>query len=258
MRQPEHAARRAILLASDRPAPGRAVKPAFGVARDRLAPSLDCAVAHLDLAPARTTGSTSTMTSCSQGGATLGKIRLWLAAVSCGALSIALTGCSTDGPTESGAARTTTDILSQWRGCTEQVTLATLTGQMNACVTYSYVHGRLRVAATAASYKATNGYDLPYFSFVFHEPSSAVVDYRHTSPVFDYENVFSHNTGVIHLARNASIHAGDVLQVSLWATEASSGQVTQMASVTLTLYPQGLACPDLGASAGTNEGTGQC
>ena len=191
-------------------------------------------------------------------GATVGKIRWWLAAVSCAALAIALTGCSTGRPTKSGSARTAADILSQWRGCTEQVTLATLTGQMRACVTYRYINGRLRVAATAASYKATNGYDLPYFSFVFHEPSSAVVDYRHASTVFHSENVFSHNTGVIHLTRTANIHAGDVLQVSLWATEANSGQVAQMASVTLTLYPQGLSCPGLGASAGTNEGNAQC
>lgn len=196
------------------------------------------------------------MTSCSQG-ATVGRIRWWLATVSCTALAIVLASCSTGGPTKSGSARTAADIVS-WRGCTEQLTLATLTGQMRACVTYSYGHGRLRVSAVAASYKTTNGYDLPYFSFVFHRPSSAVVDYRYASPVFEFENVFSRNTGLIHLARTADIHAGDVLQVSLWAIEANSGQLAQMASVTLTLYPQGLSCPQLGTSAGTNESTDQC
>jgi len=129
-------------------------------------------------------------------------------------------------------------------------------------VDYHYVHGRLMVLATAASYAASNsGYDLPYFTFAFRDPSRAVTDYKFSSPFVHDENVFSHSTGLIDLARKAAsmhIRAGDVLQVSLWATSAGTGQKDQMASVTLTLYPRGLRCPDLGADAGYDEGTGQC
>jgi hypothetical protein len=39
----------AILLALESPAPGRRVKAAFGVASDRLPPSLDAASARLDI-----------------------------------------------------------------------------------------------------------------------------------------------------------------------------------------------------------------
>lgn len=132
---------------------------------------------------------------------------------------------------------------------------------MRACVDYRYAHGRLRVLAAAASYASSSGYDLPYFTFAFRDPSRAVIDYKFSSPVVQAENVFSHNTGLIDLTRKAAsrdIHAGDVLQVSLWATDANSGRGNQMASVTVTLYPRGLSCPDLGADAGYGESTAQC
>ncbi len=132
---------------------------------------------------------------------------------------------------------------------------------MRACVDYRYARERLRVLAAAASYASSSGYDLPYFTFAFRDPSSEVIDYKFSSPFVHAENVFSHNTGLIDLARMADgthVRAGDVLQVALWATSAHSGDVEQMASVTLTLYPRGLWCPDLGSSANYNEGTGQC
>ncbi len=185
--------------------------------------------------------------------------RTWrIGALSCVALGLALSGCSSSEPGNSASAQTAAEVGSQWRNCTEQVTLATRTGQMRACVVYSYSDGQPRVASVGASYSANNGYDLPYFTFVFRQPSGAVIDYQYASPVFHAENVYSRNTGLIHLSTTADIHAGDVLQVSLRAIEASSGQVEQMASVTLTLYPQGLSCPALGTDSGTNEGTGQC
>lgn len=148
-----------------------------------------------------------------------------------------------------------------WRTCTEQVTLATPVGHMRACVDYRYAHDRLKVLATAASYASSSGYDLPYFTFVFRDPSSAVIDYKFSSPFVHAENVFSHNTGLIDLARTADgthIHAGEVLQVALRATSAHSGYVEQMASVTLTLYPRGLWCPELGSSASYGESASAC
>jgi hypothetical protein len=132
---------------------------------------------------------------------------------------------------------------------------------MRACVDYRYAHGQLKVLATAAAYASSSGYDQPYFTFAFRDPSRSVIDYRFSSPVVQNDNVFSHNTGLIDLARRADgtdIHVGDVLQVSLGARSANTGNIVQMASVTLTLYPRGLFCPDLGIDAGYGEGTGQC
>jgi hypothetical protein len=148
------------------------------------------------------------------------------------------------------------------RACTEQLTLAAPAGQLHACVDYRYARDRLEVLAVAASYAASNGYDLPYFTFTFRDPSSTRIAYQFSSPVVKAENVFSHNTGLIHLPAKAAdtrIHAGDVLQVSFRAANATQGTLgVQMASVTLTLYPLGLWCPALGPDVGTGESTGQC
>ena len=190
----------------------------------------------------------------------MGRMRWRLAGAGFAALCAALAGCSSGG--SAGSPRiTTADVAALWGTCTEQVTLASPAGQMRACVDYRYDHGRLKVSAAAASYASSSGYDLPYFTFVFRDPSSAVIDYKFSSPFVHAENVFSHNTGLIDLARMAGgtdIHAGDVLQVSLRATSANTGYVDQVASVTLTLYPRGLSCPDLGADASYGESTGQC
>jgi hypothetical protein len=148
------------------------------------------------------------------------------------------------------------------RACTEQVTLAVPAGQMRACVDYRYARNRLEVLAAGASYTSVDGYDLPYFTFTFRDPSTGAVDYTFSIPVYHYENVFSRHTGLIDLASRAAgkrIHAGDVLQVSLRAfNNEQSVRGVQMAGVTLTLYPLGLWCPDLGPGATTDEGTGQC
>jgi hypothetical protein len=247
------------LLAPDRPAPDLAVKAAFGVASDRLTPSLDGDAAHLGLAAARTTERNSRVTSRNRGPA-VDVVRAGRGVVGaiCAALVMALAGCSSGGPANSGLARTVAAVGSRWPNCTEQITLSTRTGQLRACVIYSYPHGRLQVEAVAAEFETSNGYDLPHFSFVFRQASSAAIDYRYTSSVLHEENVPSHTTGVLHLAKTAAIRGGDILQVSLLATNANTGQVAQMASVTLTLYPQGLSCPALGTSSGVGEGTGQC
>jgi hypothetical protein len=198
------------------------------------------------------------MRSGDRGRGAVHKIRWRLAALSCAAMATALAGCSAGGHAGSGSPKTAALVMSPWRACTEQVTITALDGQMRACIDYSYAHGQLYVRAAAASYTSTSGYDLPYFSFAFLDPASAVVLYKYTTPVFEAENVFSHSTGLIDLTRTAGIHAGDVLQVSLRATSAASAQVDQIASTTLTLYPRGLSCPDLGADVGKGESTGQC
>jgi hypothetical protein len=187
------------------------------------------------------------------------KIRCRLAGAVVAALAAVLAGCNSSGP--AGSPRITADVTAIGRSCTEQVTLATATGQMRACVDYTYTYGRLNVIGAGASYASSSGYDLPYFSFAFRDPSSSTIGYKFSSPVVHAENVFSHNTGLITLAKatvGTDIHPGDVLQISLWATGAASGQVIQMASVTLTLYPRGLWCPDLGMNASYDQSTGQC
>jgi hypothetical protein len=185
--------------------------------------------------------------------------RIWFVRAGAAALCAVLAGCSAGGPAPSP--KITAQVTSFWRTCTETSTLATPTGQMRACVDYSYAGGRLKVTATAASYASNSGYDLPYFTFTFRNPSSAAVDYQFSSPVYEYENVFSHYTGLIELPRTSNardIHPGDVLEVSLRAIDAHTGSVVQMASVALTLYPGGLLCPALGTSNSDNESTGQC
>jgi hypothetical protein len=190
----------------------------------------------------------------------MGKIRWQLAGAGVAALCAAVAGCSSGGAA-AGSPRFASPDSASWRACTEQVTLASRVGQLRACADYRYAHGLLEVLAAAASYKSGSGYDLPYFTFAFRDPSSGVIDYKFSTPVVRAENVFTHSTGLIDVARMAdgtNIHVGEVLQVSLWATAAASGNVVQMASVTLTLYPRGLWCPDLGSSAGYGESTGQC
>ena len=117
------------------------------------------------------------------------------------------------------------------------------------------------VLAAAASYGASSGYDLPYFTFAFRRPDSTVIDYTFSTPFAHAENVFSRTTGLIELARKTGstrIRAGDLLQVSLWATSAHTGEQEQMASVILTLYPRGLNCPELGAGATYGESASGC
>jgi hypothetical protein len=172
------------------------------------------------------------------------------------ALAILVAGCSSSGSAR--PPRTTAHVTALRSSCTEQITLASPAGQMHGCVHYSYAHGLLKVTAASAAYASSSGYDLPYFTFTFREPASAVIDYKFSTPVVDAENVLSHSTGLIDLARTGEIHADDSLQITLRATSASSGEVVQMASVTLTLYPRGLRCPDLGPDAGFDEETGQC
>jgi hypothetical protein len=184
------------------------------------------------------------------------KIRWWLAGAAVAALAAVAAGCNSSGP--GASPRITAGATAIGRSCTEQVTLAAVTGQMRACVDYTYAYGRLNVIGAGASYASGSGYDLPYFSFAFRDPSSSTIGYKFSSPVVHAENVFSDNTGLIRLAKATDIHSGDVLQISLWATGAASGQIIQMASVTLTLYPRGLWCPDLGTNASYDESTGQC
>jgi hypothetical protein len=189
----------------------------------------------------------------------MSRSRWWLAGAGVAALCAAVAGCSSGGPAASP--KTASRASASWDACTEQVTLISRVGQMRACVDYRYAHGRLKVLATAAAYASSSGYALPYFTFAFRDPSRAVIDYKFSSPVVQSDTgtgVFSHNTGLIDLARRADgtdIHVGDVLQVSLRATSSASGNVAQMASVTLTLYPRGLNCPALGANG---ESTGEC
>jgi hypothetical protein len=182
----------------------------------------------------------------------------WRLAGAAVALCAAVAGCSSSEPAASP--KSASLASASWGACSEQVTLSSPVGQIRACVDYHYTRGRLKVSATAASYTSSSGYDQPYFVFSFRDPARAVIDYKLSSPAVQNDNVFSQTTGLIGLGRKASthIHAGEVLQVSLWARSASTGNIVQMASVTLTLYPRGLSCPDLGADAGYGEATGQC
>ncbi len=188
----------------------------------------------------------------------MGRVRRLVVASGVAALTAALAGCSS---ASTSTPRVAQLAAARWGTCTEQVSLTAGQSQMEACVDYRFSGNRLEVLASAASYTSTSGYDLPYFTFTFRDPVSAVIAYKFSSPVVEAENVFSHNTGLINLpgtAASRAIRAGDVLQVSLWAAGAASGEREQMASLTLTLYPRGLLCPALGAGASYDEATGQC
>ncbi|HET9894006.1 MAG TPA: hypothetical protein VFQ44_03640 [Streptosporangiaceae bacterium] len=150
---------------------------------------------------------------------------------------------------------------SPWGTCTEQVTLATSTGKMVACIDYRYTRKQFDVLKAAASYTSSSGYDLPYFTFSFRDPTSGATGFEFFSPLMHDESVYTSTTRLFDLARrtrNANIQPGDLLQVSLWATSAHTGSVDQMASVTLPLYLGGMRCPELGTSGGNGELTGQC
>jgi hypothetical protein len=190
----------------------------------------------------------------------------WSQAAAAAALTAAVAGCSSAG--SAAPPKTASLTAASWGKCTERVTLSTQFGQMSACVDYRYVHGRLKVLATAASYAASSGYALPYFTFAFRDPSRGVISYGFSSRTLESENVFSDNTGLIDLARRAGsgqarhavgdlrdVRTGDVLQVSLWALAAMSAENTQMASVTLTLNPRGLLCPTLGTETDAQAGS---
>jgi hypothetical protein len=189
----------------------------------------------------------------------MGKIRLCVVAAGAAALCAAVTACSSGGSARPPSKARLAPALP---ACTERVMLATTVGPLGACVDYRYVGSRLEVLAVAASYgPANSGYDLPYFIFAFRNPANGAIAYKFSSPVVRSTGVFSDRTRLIHLTRRAAtrIGAGDMLQVSLWAVSIGAGGVKQMmASVTVTLYPAGLRCPDLGPGNGPDESTGQC
>jgi hypothetical protein len=89
----------------------------------------------------------------------VGRARLAALAIAgialCGLVGAVLVVASSPGGIPAAAASTAR------RGCTEQLTLAAPAGQLRACVDYRYTRDRLEVLAVAASYAASNGYDLP-------------------------------------------------------------------------------------------------
>jgi hypothetical protein len=163
-------------------------------------------------------------------------------------------------PRPSGPIAVATAASSPWGTCTEQVTLDTARGQMSACIDYRYEHKRLEILRAGGLYVSDSGYDLPYFRFVFRDPSSGMTDYVFSSPRDRAENVYSHKTALFNLVkktRGIHFHSNDALEVSAWATSAHTGKALRLASVILTLYPRGFQCPSLDGT-GNGEVTGQC
>ena len=131
--------------------------------------------------------------------------------------------------------------------CTEKATLSSAGGQLSACVNYEFAHGRIDVSSVAASFRAASSYPNPYFSFIFWNPGTKHVDFRFATPEVPNNFTVSYATRLISLARlplARKIRTGDVLRVSLHAVNTRAAARYLVASVSVTLNPNGLQCPN--------------
>jgi hypothetical protein len=146
-------------------------------------------------------------------------------------------------------------------GCTERVTLAAADGRISGCVSYRFGSGGLRIRSVEASFTAEAGFALPYFTFTFRNQATGTVDYQFSTPLVEGNAILSHNTGPILLSSRPemrAVHRGDVLEITLKYEDSGSGVIDTGATLSLSLNPRGLFCPNLGQSyfGSSNGGRG--
>jgi len=142
-------------------------------------------------------------------------------------------------------------------GCTEQVTMAAPDGHVSGCVSYRYGPRGLQVRSVAASFDATAGLANPFFTFTFRSQATGTVDYQFSAPLVPGNAVLSHSTGPIFLGLRpgmSAVHRGDVLEITLKDVDTHSGRLAAVATLSLSLNPHGLLCPDLGRSWDSSNG----
>jgi hypothetical protein len=145
--------------------------------------------------------------------------------------------------------------------CHERATLTAPDGQVSGCVSYRYgPRDQLHIRGVAAAFTAKAGFADPNFVFTFRNLKTGAVDYRFSGPIIEANAVRSHSTGLIlrdHRPGLRAVPRGDVLEVTL-QYENSTGLITPVATVSLSLNRGGLLCPDLGNDPQTFNGVPIC
>jgi hypothetical protein len=142
-------------------------------------------------------------------------------------------------------------------GCTERVTLAAADGRMSGCVSYQYLRHGLYVRSVVVAFTAAAGFAMPQFTFTFRNQFTGTVDYQFSTPPVEGNAILSHSTGPILLGARPqmrAVHQADILQITL-KYEAPDGRIDAVATLSLSLNPHGLLCPNLGQeSFGSSNG----